>query len=165
MNREIKFRAWIPALNIMVYDVDVYADGRIGFDYEKIMKEVLEKGFYFDKDSGNVLASDYFEDGETATALCHFLYDDDYIWFEKPDYILMQYTGLHVIYEGDIPETKDIALWCNDCKSFQWFWIYEGKRVCHNCEGDFQFDEIDDFYEELKIIGNIYENEELIKET
>ena len=140
MNREIKFRVW---------DVE-----------NKEMLKVQELDF-----------EPTFYDGRIAIRPDKY---NDY--FDTEDMILMQYTGLHdkngkEIYEGDIVLYKD------------WEMAYEGggndsfinKGIVEYCEDNCCFnvterqtvDLADVLYkdnEDLEVIGNIYDNPELLGE-
>ena len=106
-------------------------------------------------------------------------YIEDMYWFEENYYhstdynggdILMQFTGLHdkngiPIYEGDI---IDILLRFYDCESFEMaviefrsgaFW-FDAKQVGYVDCNWHHYNESD-----RQVIGNIYENPELLKES
>ena len=91
-------------------------------------------------------------------------------WLGKHDYSLMQFTGLLdkngiPIYEGDI---IDILLRFYDCESFEMaviefrsgaFW-FDAKQVGYVDCNWHHYNESD-----RQVIGNIYENPELLKES
>jgi len=81
------------------------------------------------------------------------------------DMVLMQYTGLSDnngkdIYEKDITEEGSYTDWCDKCIGYQQFGMMEEGAFCHNCDGDYS---LTDLVSELEVIGNIYENPDLIQ--
>ena len=101
--------------------------------------------------------------------------DFDFPVFAMNEVVLMQYTGLKdkngkEIYEGDILETDECIL---EVAWGEYEWLLNGKaknpdhdEVDYWQEGVMHLREIDQNYGEDKderVIGNIYENPELIK--
>ena len=89
---------------------------------------------------------------------------------KNDDFILMQCTGLKdkngkLIYEGDILGGTYGNLYvhyCDNCKQFQ---LKANDYGCMACEGDIQWYELVESEDEneLEVIGNIYENKELLE--
>jgi len=135
--REIKFRAWNKEWSMMSMVDKIEFDNGVPVSV-----------------SVTIQASDYDHKGEW----------EDYEIVK--DIILQQFTGLldkngKEIYEGDI--LGDIYEggyigWCDKCKSFQYFSCL---KECMSCLGDVHWYELLD--EKLEVIGNIFENTELIK--
>ena len=84
------------------------------------------------------------------------------------EYELMQYTGLKdkngkEIYEGDIVKNSinDIleVLWCDDRCGFEMRGRYDKSHVIKQLDCDIIIDL------NVEVIGNIYENPELLKDT
>ena len=83
--------------------------------------------------------------------------------------ILMQYTGLKdgdgkEVYEGDIVEFEGNYTTAEKCgkKIGVVEWDYAG-FIIRVGEHDYNFDETNEFYAYSKVLGNIYENPELLK--
>ena len=81
-------------------------------------------------------------------------------WEELDDVVLMQYTGLKdkngkEIYEGDICRLDN-----RDCDDGEIMWTTNEYRFCN----DYMQESLTVYANRLEIIGNIYENPDLIKE-
>jgi uncharacterized phage protein (TIGR01671 family) len=79
------------------------------------------------------------------------------------DIELMQYTGLKdkngkEIYEGDILFFGSVDEGCGD--TYEVMWVKNGFKARWIHTGKEYFEELDDTFE---VIGNIYENKELLK--
>jgi len=136
MTREIKFRAWMK-----IWDEDEPVKGKMSY-------QILPTGDFktwiiaFDNDDK---------------------YDGDFTVGE--DIELMQYTGLKdkngkEIYEGDVVGVKELR-WIVNLG-----WSGDGEYgVCQKSNyGNHIFRDVDKVSERYKIIGNIYENPELLKD-
>lgn len=101
-NREIKFKAFIPELNIILDDVTIYGNGQMGIGVDEL-EESLPKGYELYEDTI------YFVDEEKDIfdmIMC-LLPGEDWVWFEENQFIPLQYTGKKSIkgnelYENDI---------------------------------------------------------------
>lgn len=86
----------------------------------------------------------------------------------KRRFVLTQCTGLKdkngkLIYEGDIlggTYADGYISYCDKCKSLQYF---IPNFNCLSCEGDVHWAELVEEDGNLEIIGNIYENPELLE--
>jgi uncharacterized phage protein (TIGR01671 family) len=144
---------------IYLHNVDVFSD-EIGIDYDRLLAEV-EKQLKLDKPEISQIMQ-FFEDNSNAS-------DFEYVTI-KPDKVL-QSTGLKdkngkLIYEGDILGGiyHGYIEYCTECKCFQ---LQVKDYGCLACEGDLHWYELVEAEEqnELEVIGNIYENKELLNEN
>ena len=136
--REYKFRVWDKDTKHMhICGDDVHDE--IDFEYE------TNKAYYYNLQNG-----------------CGSLREDS-------SYVLMQFTGLHdkngkEIYEGDIvfikgdTEVLDIKGKVEYSDTFAQFIITNTGNIIDEAEplGD---------YEDIEVIGNVFENKELLNET
>lgn len=93
--------------------------------------------------------------------------------FNDCNFIVMQCTGLKdkydkLIYEGDILGgifEGCFVHWCDSCKHFELAVKYRGQTECMACEGDIRWYEVVESEEqnELEVIGNIYQDKELLE--
>ena len=139
MNREIKFRCWIKPY----------------YKFDKCKKDYRMIYPHLEKDNWYVIdcQSQTLMDGEGGKISDYKMY-------------IQQFTGLKdkngkEIYEGDILGglyDGGYISWCEKCKQFQYFGC---KDECFACGGDVHWFELL-VEEELEVIGNIFENPELI---
>lgn len=90
----------------------------------------------------------------------------DTSWFYAHAKDVMQYTGLKdkngvEIYEGDILGDGLKVQWCDKCKSIELFGVEEDE-YCYQCNGDLFWYDVANDEESLEVIGNIYENSEML---
>ena len=143
--REIKFRVYLDKMYYQNEYVE-YDTNLAGIDF--LNKIVTFAGY---------------TDGEEEDSFERYSFDENNILYKK-DLKIMQYTGLKdknnkEIYEGDILANG------NNEKPYKV--IFENGSFRAEFEGDFEeysFDLIDVVAQGCEVVGNIYENPELIKE-
>ncbi len=107
--REIKYKAWIPDLGIMLDDITIYGNGDMGYDEDKF-KAALPKNHELDYDyfNGYVTKEIINKDGEEDFEyVLPVLTGEDWIWIDESKFIPLQYTGKKLIkgnevYDGTI---------------------------------------------------------------
>lgn len=144
--REIKFRVY---LDRMYYqnEYNEYNTNLVGIDF-------------FNK----TVTFAAYTDGEEVDNLEKYSFDENNIFYEK-DLKIMQYTGLKdknnkEIYEGDILSDGNIK------KPYKV--VFENGSFKAEFEGDFDeysFDLIDVVAQGCEVVGNIYENPELMEDN
>lgn len=141
--REIKFRIWCKQTD------EMHAVERMGFEEGELW---------------------YVEDENRETDPPYFM--------DRNDSVLMQYTGLkdkngREIYEGDIMRYRD-SYDCSTESGYDFEEFLNVGQVIYNEEkarfditnkSDIGYDDWIETVSECEIIGNIYENSELLEET
>lgn len=153
MNREFKFRVWLENAKRMVYPHDnlvcIYDDGACNQHYSLCLLQNLEENFYNNSS----------------------FYPDRYVDLSG-NKILQQFTGLQDsngkdIYEGDIVEyipQNAFNVFPKRIKRIEYSkygYLIEGDEG-HCSEDCVWLYQVIDFYN-VKVIGNIFENPELLK--
>lgn len=142
MQDRFKFRVWDKENNCMHYPSRYHNFGVVNGTIVKIESYPISNSAYYGKR----------------------------IAWEFDDALLMQCTGLKdkngkLIYEGDILGGiyHGYIEYCEECKCFQLFVKDYG---CLACEGDLHWYELVEAEEqnELEVIGNIYQNPELLED-
>lgn len=103
-----------------------------------------------------------------------YMFDDIFtssgkLWYGIRDNLssLIQYTGLKdkngvEIYEGDICQDKHDNIYLIDFRKGG-FEAVHSPDCRAEAEGECKWDDLGSIYDELEIIGNIYENKEFLK--
>lgn len=142
---------------IYLENVDLFSD-EIGIDYDRLL-DAVQKQLNLDKPEISQVMQ-HFEDNSNSSS-------EEYITI-KPDKVL-QCTGLKdknnkLIFEGDILggiyENLDI-FYCKECMQFE---LHAKDYGCMCCNGDIHWCEVVEDNNKLEVIGNIYENKELLDE-
>lgn len=173
--REIKFRVWLPHARRSSWS------GNNPPDRRKFGRMLYFDELYFS------ISDDSLQHPQIFTDTPEHFYGED-ISVTQKDAILLQYTGLHdnddvEIYEGDIVKAKDCSYnhgddWTGEMRmgNFNGAWcLYRTVDVSAAQDGsasqekgipilnfiNFMAGIVPEF--ELEVIGNIYENKELMK--
>jgi hypothetical protein len=119
------------------------------------MKEVLFKGI-------SVITNKWMESMTIAFDKIYgiiMLVDDEWYWIKENtlcQYINKKDVNGVKIFEGDYDIDGNCMVWCDKCNAYEFAQIDVPTKdiciSCHNCEGNFIFDE---HIDEFKIIGNI----------
>ena len=138
MNREIKFRAWNTEMNNMVFPSLEFGREIWPCTYRRIIK------------------SDTDKDGHTEQVVLEMVSVDHIL--QSPEYDIMQYTGLKdrngkEIYEGDIVRLEDMIC------PITWD---DGAYQMITSKNQGRSDATQDRLRRFEVIGNIYENPELL---
>jgi len=153
--REIRFRAWLPDSEIMLSDITIYSNGQIGVSADDLEEAVKNKNKDWHISDDGI----YHSDEEHFDPIQNLLSGDDWYWIDDAE--VMQYTGLKdkngkEIYEGDIVKYIDM----------RYDSAFGGNKVCvqsveWNDDGACFFPML--YYcSDIEVIGNIYENSELL---
>jgi uncharacterized phage protein (TIGR01671 family) len=140
--RPIKFRAWRKALGYMIYNV------QNAYDTRPSQNIVDSRGVEIDYDE------DCFGD-----------------FIENPCYELMQFTGLRdkkgqEIYEGDILQWNWVSPFEEIPSTTEYHEVFwkDGAFCTRQCADDVDCT-LEEIADQAVVIGNIYENPELLKES
>ena len=155
----MKFRAWLPELKIMLYGIDVYADGNIGIHRDKFDKALEVK--YPNKEINDYnMQIGLIIDGEYIGSL-DYLEGDDYIWIEPEDFKLMQWSEIKDM-NGNEMYGKDI------CKAYDrdgkiWIAPIEFDDGSYGFKSNYTTILNESYASKLEILGNVFETPELLK--
>lgn len=105
MKRPIKYRAYIPDLDITLENITLYGDGNMGYDEDEF-NEALPTDHVLDHDYECVIRKFKDEDGDDdLEKVLHVLLGEDWIYLEEGQFEPLQFTGFLLnkqeIYEGD----------------------------------------------------------------
>ena len=170
--REIKFNAWLPSIHTMLKEVHVTSLQEIGVT-EYQLRIALPEHMGIEESESIILNT------VTGDSEMHVTFLSGLIWIE--DAKILQYTGLKdingaEIYEGDIFRIEFL----NDCiVEYVVRWIEEEHAFCFAEIERLKYEDDTDIWRrmtyewtdrvtrlkrlKLTVIGNIYENQDLLK--
>ena len=170
-NREIKFRAWLPAVGIMLPDVTVYSNGQIGIGYDAL-SDLLGDDLGIDDDYIKRAS----QDGQEIIPI---LTGDEWVYIESPHAHIGQFTGLldkngKGIYEGDVlnyKRHKEENNWASEMvfdKNYEIEVVFnKGMFIAKGLDAPLYEYIKDNTYgatgTKWEVIGNIHETPELLK--
>ena len=162
MSREIKFRAYIPVIGIMLYDVVANDHGKmIGFFADDLDNEL--DAIQYSRNYGEILDAD-------SEVKMNVLEDEsgEWLWIEEGEFILMQYGGFKdkngsEAYDGDIYRNGENGLIgfmsYHESLGGDILWAEEKKDgQIYTLRPSYELDMTD-----FEIAGNIHQNHELLK--
>ncbi len=171
------FRAFIPAINTMLFDFGIGCTGKIISLSEDSFIEQLHQDFEYDNAEGEVKKK---SDG---TVVLTVLMGDEWIWIEEPHFHLQQYIGVkgytgqhksrHLneveLCEGDIVEAmsqgakgKFIIFFRQGGAPCWILWpAWQGGTQTWSIAASNVGRKNGDYYDDLCRLGNIFQNPEL----
>lgn len=153
MNKEVKFKAYIHSVNVVLVHVDVYANGNIGVSYNNI-PESFFKLYHVDWDDMCIR-----ENGTYKHVQNILTGQAEYIWFED-GYNLMEYCNIR-----DINNVEIYADYIVKYNNQNWLVVWSYSRwSLYNEFNNCQPIEIPN-YTAMTVLGNVYQNKELLKVT
>ena len=90
------------------------------------------------------------------------IHDGDYVGYDKDDITLLQYIGINDVDDKEIYEGYVVRCWGGE--HCQGYWQYDETITIDSINNPFAILSLTES-ENIEIVGNIYENPELLKPT